>query len=73
MRLSGTPVVDICAALATPQSNLGAIVVDYGAGTQVTRTGEGIANRPPDRDCWATSSTQRELGRARSIDHGACS
>jgi X-Pro dipeptidyl-peptidase len=55
LRMSGAPIVDIEASLSTPQSNLGAIVVDYGAGTQVTRSGEGIANTTT-RTCWGESS-----------------
>jgi X-Pro dipeptidyl-peptidase len=55
LRLSGTPVIDIQASLSNPQNNLGAIIVDYGAGTQVTRSGEGIANTST-RTCWGESS-----------------
>jgi X-Pro dipeptidyl-peptidase len=55
VRLSGTPVIDLQASLSTTQSNLGAIIVDYGAGTQVTRSGEGIANTTT-RTCWGESS-----------------
>jgi X-Pro dipeptidyl-peptidase len=55
LRLSGTPVIDIRASLSNPQSNLGAIIVDYGAGTEVTRAGEGIANTST-RTCWGESS-----------------
>jgi X-Pro dipeptidyl-peptidase len=55
LRMSGTPVIDIEASLSTTQSNLGAIIVDYGAGTQVSRSGEGIANSTT-RTCWGASS-----------------
>jgi X-Pro dipeptidyl-peptidase len=55
VRLSGTPSIDIQASLSQSQSNLGAIIVDYGAGTQVTRSGEGIANTTT-RTCWGESS-----------------
>jgi X-Pro dipeptidyl-peptidase len=55
LRLSGTPVIDIEASLSTPQSNLGALLVDYGEGTQVTRSGEGISNTDV-RTCWGESS-----------------
>jgi X-Pro dipeptidyl-peptidase len=51
VRLSGTAVIDIQASLSTPQSNLGAMIVDYGAGTQVSRGGEGISNTTT-RTCW---------------------
>ena len=43
LRRCGTPVVDIRAALSTPQSNLGAVLVDYGPGSQTSRSGEGVA------------------------------
>ncbi len=55
VRLSGTPVVDLTASLSTTQSNLGAIIVDYGAGTQVTRSGDGVTNTTT-RTCWGTTS-----------------
>jgi X-Pro dipeptidyl-peptidase len=55
LRLSGTPIIDIEASLSHTQSNLGAIVVDYGAGTQVTRSGNGVTNTTT-RTCWGESS-----------------
>ena len=64
LRISGTPVVDIQASLDKPQSNLGALIVDYGAGSQVTRSGEGIKDTT-NRTCWGGSSTG--LG-----DYSAC-
>ena len=70
LRLSGTPVVDIRAALSKTQSNLGAILVDYGAGTQITHAGEGIANTT-ERYCWGSSTTRTDAQGA-PIDHGAC-
>jgi X-Pro dipeptidyl-peptidase len=57
LRMSGTPVIDIEASLSTTQSNLGALVVDYGAGTQVTRSGEGVSNTTT-RTCWGESSNR---------------
>jgi X-Pro dipeptidyl-peptidase len=51
VRLSGTPTIDIQATLGTTQSNLGAVIVDYGDGTQVTRSAEGIQNTAA-RTCW---------------------
>lgn len=72
LRISGTPVMDIRAALSTTQSNLGAALVDYGPGTQVTRNGEGISTNPPaSADCWGASTT-REYPPGTMIDHGAC-
>jgi X-Pro dipeptidyl-peptidase len=44
VRLSGTPTVELHASLDKTQSNLGVIIVDYGAGTQVTRAREGVVN-----------------------------
>ena len=55
VRISGTPVVELYAALSTAQSNLGAILVDYGAGTQVSRSGDGITTTA-NRTCVADSS-----------------
>ncbi|HET8755025.1 MAG TPA: CocE/NonD family hydrolase [Solirubrobacteraceae bacterium] len=57
LRISGTPVIDIRASLDKPQTNLGALLVDYGAGTQITRSSEGIQNVSPEtRSCWGESS-----------------
>ncbi len=55
LRISGTPLIDLYAALSTAQSNMGAILVDYGAGTQVSRSGEGIQNTA-NRTCWGDST-----------------
>jgi X-Pro dipeptidyl-peptidase len=61
LRFSGTPVVDIQASLDKPQTNLGALLVDYGAGTQITRSSEGIQNvDPPTSSCWGESSTPED-------------
>jgi X-Pro dipeptidyl-peptidase len=57
LRLSGTPVIDIHASLSTAQSNLGAILVDYGPSTQVSRQSDGIVDATPEtRTCWGESS-----------------
>lgn len=64
LRISGTPVVDIEASLSTTQSNLGALIVDYGAGAQVTRAGEGVTNTAT-RTCWGESSSG-------PVDYSAC-
>ena len=53
LRVSGTPQIDLKASLDKPQSNLSAMLVDYGPSTQITRSGDGIstpANAPSD--CW---------------------
>ncbi len=55
VRISGTPEVDIRASADRDQTNLGALLVDYGPGTQVTRSGEGIANTATS-SCWGESS-----------------
>jgi X-Pro dipeptidyl-peptidase len=58
LRISGTPVVDIQASLSTRQSNLGAVLVDYGPSTQITRSSDGIIDaQPVVRTCWGESST----------------
>jgi X-Pro dipeptidyl-peptidase len=49
-------VVDLVAAVPGTQENYGALLVDYGAGTQVTRGGEGISNTT-NRTCWGDTST----------------
>jgi X-Pro dipeptidyl-peptidase len=55
LRISGTPVVQLRAALDKTQSNLGALLVDYGDGTQIRRDGEGIQNvSPAVTDCWGS-------------------
>ncbi len=57
LRMSGTPVVDIQASLSTTQSNLGAVLVDYGPSTQISRTSDGIVTAEPEtRTCWGESS-----------------
>jgi X-Pro dipeptidyl-peptidase len=59
VRFSGTPAIDLFASLDKPQSNLSAMLVDYGPSTQITRTADGIstpANAPSD--CWGPSSTR---------------
>jgi X-Pro dipeptidyl-peptidase len=46
------------------------VLVDYGPGTQITRSGDGIADTAT-RDCWGVSTT-REFPPGTVIDHGAC-
>jgi X-Pro dipeptidyl-peptidase len=71
LRISGTPVVDIRAALSTTQSNLGAVLVDYGPGAQTTRNAEGILTDPvTSTDCWGASTTRQHNGSV--VDHSAC-
>jgi X-Pro dipeptidyl-peptidase len=55
VRISGAPQIDLVASVPGTQQNYGAVLVDYGAGTQVTRGGEGIANTTT-RTCWGDTS-----------------
>ena len=64
LRISGTPVIDIEAAVNRTQTNLGALLVEYGPTTQVSRSSDGIANAPappppaqPPKSCVGESST----------------
>jgi X-Pro dipeptidyl-peptidase len=58
LRISGTPVIDIQASLDKEQSNLAALIVDYGPSTQVSRSSDGIIDAAPEtRTCWGESST----------------
>ena len=55
LRMSGTAIVDLQASLSKTQSNLTALIVDYGASTQTTRSGDGISTpggMNPPRTCW---------------------
>jgi X-Pro dipeptidyl-peptidase len=56
VRLSGQTSLDIVASVPGTQENYSALIVDYGAGTQVTRSGEGISNTT-NRTCWGDTST----------------
>lgn len=56
LRISGTPMIDLYASLDKAQSNLGAVLVDYGTATRVTRTANGI-NTISTEDCWGEAST----------------
>jgi X-Pro dipeptidyl-peptidase len=61
LRLSGTAKVNLRAAFGTTQSNVSAVIMDYGTGTQIARTGDGVQNTTT-RTCWG----------AASIDANAC-
>jgi X-Pro dipeptidyl-peptidase len=64
VRLSGTPIADLRAALGGPQTNLGVVIADYGPSTQVSRTGEGLIALST-RSCWGPTTvgdTCRTLG-----------
>jgi X-Pro dipeptidyl-peptidase len=72
LHLSGSPKLDLRVSLDKPQSNIAAMVVDYGPSTQITRSGDGQstpANAPSD--CWGSSSTR--LGPdGKVMDYDAC-
>ena len=56
LRISGTPIVELEASLSKTQSNLTALIVDYGPSTQTTRSGDGIGQTNPEvRTCWGES------------------
>ena len=57
LRISGTPVIDIEASVNRAQTNLGALLVEYGPTTQVSRSSDGIQTAQPEtRTCWGESS-----------------
>ena len=59
LRVSGSPKIDLYASLDKPQSNLTALLVDYGPSTQITRSGDGISTpASAPSDCWGPSSTR---------------
>jgi len=55
VHISGTPAVHLFAAANAVDTNLGAILVDYGDATQVSRSGDG-AQTLTTEDCWGESS-----------------
>jgi X-Pro dipeptidyl-peptidase len=59
VHISGTPIIDIQASLSTTQSNIAALLVDYGQASHVGRGGsDGVSNtNPAVRTCWGESST----------------
>jgi X-Pro dipeptidyl-peptidase len=57
LRLSGTPRIELSAALSKDQSNLSAVLVDYGPSTRTTRTNDGVTTPRTAYDCWGSSST----------------
>ncbi len=60
MHISGTPQIDIQASLSQPQTNLTALLVDYGPYSRVGRGGsEGVTNTTT-RDCWGDNSTDAQ-------------
>jgi X-Pro dipeptidyl-peptidase len=63
VRISGQTVIDLVASVPGTQENYGALLVDYGAGTQVTRSGEGISNTST-RTCWGDTGKNALTGEA---------
>ena len=55
LRLSGTPYMRINAASDQPDTNLGALIVDYGPKTQISRTGDGVTTTTTET-CWGEST-----------------
>jgi X-Pro dipeptidyl-peptidase len=72
LRLSGVPEVDLQASLDKTQSNLGAIIVDYGPGTQITRSNDGLTlDKTQPKTCYGESSTRVDA-QGNPIDYSAC-
>jgi len=55
VHISGTPVVRVRASVNATDTNFGAILVDYGPATQVSRNGEGVQTLTTE-DCWGEAS-----------------
>jgi len=55
LHISGTARVELTAALSTTQSNLAAVLVDYGPATVIPRTSEGVINTAVS-SCWGSAS-----------------
>jgi X-Pro dipeptidyl-peptidase len=56
LRISGTPVIDIEASVDRTQTNLGAILVEYGPTTQISSFDGIVTAQPPTHSCWGESS-----------------
>jgi X-Pro dipeptidyl-peptidase len=56
LHLSGQPVIDLQASLSTPQSNLAALLVDYGPATHTGRGGSDGVTNTTTRTCWGDST-----------------
>jgi X-Pro dipeptidyl-peptidase len=55
LRLSGTPYVRLHAAADQTDTNLGALIVDYGNKQQISRTGDGVTTLTTET-CWGEST-----------------
>jgi X-Pro dipeptidyl-peptidase len=56
LHISGTPTIDIQASLDKPQSNLSALLVDYGPFNRVGRGGSDGVSNTTTRTCWGEST-----------------
>jgi X-Pro dipeptidyl-peptidase len=56
LHLSGQPVIDLQASLSTPQSNLAALLVDYGPANHVGRGGSDGVTNTTTRSCFGDST-----------------
>jgi X-Pro dipeptidyl-peptidase len=57
LRLSGTPDIDLTAASSLAEGYFGAMLVDYGPKTRISRTSDGVVSDPSGaEDCWGESS-----------------
>ncbi|MDA0159732.1 CocE/NonD family hydrolase [Solirubrobacter ginsenosidimutans] len=56
LHLSGQPIIDIQASLSTTQSNLAALLVDYGPGSHVGRGGSDGVTNTTTRTCVGDST-----------------
>jgi X-Pro dipeptidyl-peptidase len=57
LRISGTGVVDLTASSSLDEAYFGAILVDYGPKTRISRTSDGVVSDPSGAEtCWGESS-----------------
>ncbi len=57
VHLSGVPIIDLQASLSTPQSNLAALIVDYGTANHTGRAGsDGVTTSATERTCAGPSA-----------------
>ena len=57
LRISGTPEVNLTASSSLDEGYFGAILVDYGPKTRISRQSEGVISDPSGEfDCWGESS-----------------
>ena len=55
VRLSGTPLITLRASADKTDINLGAIIVDYGSRTQISRSGDGVTTGTAE-SCWGDAT-----------------